>query len=215
MKVSVFGTGMVGVTIATKLIEEGHEVMMGSRSATNENAMKWAQDAGDKATCGTYEDAAKHADLYFNCTNGMGTLEALQSAGADHLADGVLIDVSNPLDFSKGMPPTLFVSNDDSLGEQIQRTFPKLKVVKSLNTVNCEVMVDAKKVAGSHTIFMSGNDSGAKERVHGILANWFGWSDIIDLGDITTARGTESLMPIWIRLWQTLGHANFNFKIVR
>ena len=215
MKIGVFGTGMVGETIATKLIGLGHDVMMGSRTADNPKAATWVAGHGAHAHQGTFADAASYGELLFNCTSGMHTLTALESAGEERLGSKVLIDISNPLDFSKGMPPTLFVSNDDSLGEQIQRTFPNLRVVKTLNTTNCEIMVDASKVSGDHTVFVSGNDPSAKAQVQEILSGWFGWKDVIDLGDITTARGTESLLPLWIRLYSSFGHANFNFKVVR
>lgn len=215
MKFGVLGTGMVGDAIASKLVELGHEVMMGSRTPTNDKAAKWVARFSERASQGTFADAATFGDMVFNCTNGAGALEALRAAGAASLANKILVDVANPLDFSNGMPPTLLVCNTDSLGEQIQRTFPDTRVVKTLNTVNCEVMVDASKVAGDHTLFMCGNHPEAKEQVHRLLVEEFGWRDIVDLGDITAARGTESLLPLWIRLWQTLGTATFNFKVVR
>src|SRR3954470_2205060 len=136
MKLGVFGTGMVGSTIATKLAQLGHEVKMGSRAAGNAKAVEWAKAAGGKASQGTFADAAAFGEVLFNCTSGGASLAALQAAGATNLAGKVLVDVSNPLDFSKGMPPTLSVCNTDSLGEQIQRAFPDAKVVKALNTVN-------------------------------------------------------------------------------
>jgi predicted dinucleotide-binding enzyme len=126
-----------------------------------------------------------------------------------------LLDIANTLDFSKGMPPMLSVCNDDSLGEQIQRTFPQLKVIKTLNTMNCKLMVDPSLVNGDHDIFVSGNDLAAKEKVKSILADWFGWKSIIDLGDISAARGMEMLLPIWIRLMGIFKTPNFNFKIAR
>jgi 8-hydroxy-5-deazaflavin:NADPH oxidoreductase len=127
----------------------------------------------------------------------------------------VLVDIANPLDFSKGMPPTLFVSNDDSLGERIQRAFPELKVVKALNTMSCTVMVNPALLPGEHATFVSGNDAGAKAQVKQILTEGFGWKQVVDLGDITTARGTESFLPLWIRLWGALRTADFNVQIVK
>jgi hypothetical protein len=206
---------MVGDAIATKLASLGHEVKMGARDAKNEKAAAWVGKAGAKASQGTFADAATFGEVLFNCTSGMASLEVLKSAGEANLAGKVLIDVSNPLDFSKGMPPTLSVSNTDSLGEQIQRAFPKTHVVKTLNTLNAQLMVEPKTLAGGeHDLFISGNDAGAKGKVKELLQT-FGWKTIHDLGDITTARGTESILPIWIRLWGALGDANFNFKIVR
>ncbi len=216
MKIAVFGTGMVGTTIGSKLIALGHEVMLASRSAEGEKGKAWlAAVASDKASLGSYADGARFAELVFNCTQGTGSLEALRSAGADALAGKILIDVANPLDFSKGMPPRLFVFNDDSLGEQIQRELPATKVVKSLNTVNANVMVEPSLVPGVHTMFMSGDDTEAKAKVRTILTEWFGWRDVIDLGGIATARGTESYLPLWIRLWGSIGSANFNVHVVR
>jgi predicted dinucleotide-binding enzyme len=206
---------MVGNTIGSKLIQLGHEVKMGSRTAGNEKAAEWVKKSGSKASQGTFSDAASFGEVVFNCTSGGGSLEALKLAGENNLKDKVLIDIANPLDFSKGMPPTLSISNTDSLGEAIQRAFPDLKVVKTLNTMNCNVMVDPSLVPGESDVFISGNDAAAKAVVTDILKSWFGWRSVIDLGDITTARGTEQLLPIWIRLWGALQTPNFNFKIVK
>ncbi|MDZ7292841.1 MAG: NAD(P)-binding domain-containing protein [candidate division KSB1 bacterium] len=215
MNIGVLGTGMVGNAIGTKLVQLGHKVKMGSRTADNPKAAAWVKANGASASQGTFADAAQFGELLFNCTAGMASLEVLKLAGADNLKGKILIDIANPLDFSKGMPPSLSVCNTDSLGEQIQRAFPDLKVVKTLNTVNCNVMVNPTLVPGDHDIFVSGNDSAAKAKVTEILKNWFGWKSVIDLGDITTARGTEMLLPIWIRLWGILQTPNFNFKIAR
>jgi predicted dinucleotide-binding enzyme len=214
MKFGVLGTGLVGETIATKLIELGHEVCMGSRTATNEKAAAWAKRAGERASHGTFADAAARASVLFNCTHGEAALDVLAAAGAAQLEGKVLVDVSNPLDFSKGAPPRLFVGNDDSLGERIQRAFPAVRVVKTLNTVNCLVMVDPARVPGDHTMFLCGNDAAAKATVTELLRA-FGWRDLIDLGDITNARATEALLPIWIRLWGVLKSGDFNLKVVR
>jgi predicted dinucleotide-binding enzyme len=206
---------MVGGAIGTKLVTLGHDVKMGSRSGANEKAAAWMKLAGPGASQGTFADAAAHGEVIFNCTAGAGALEALAAAGSENLRGKVLIDVANPLDFSKGMPPTLSVFGDDSLGEQIQRAFPEAKVVKTLNTVNCQVMVDPRRVPGDHDIFVSGNDADAKAIVTGILRDWLGWKTVIDLGDITTARGTEAYLLLWLRLWGAVGSADFNVKVVR
>lgn len=215
MKIGVFGTGMVGKTIGTKLVALGHDVRMGSRSAGNEKATTWAKQAGSHASTGSFADAAAFGEILFNCTNGQGSLAALEEAGSLNLRGKILVDVSNPLDFSKGMPPTLFVSNDDSLGERIQRAFPEVRVVKTLNTITCEVMVNPARLGGDSDVFVSGDDAEAKRRVTEILHSWFGWKHVIDLGDITTARGTESYLPLWLRLYGALGTADFNVRIVR
>jgi hypothetical protein len=216
MNIGVLGTGMVGVTLATKLASLGHTVKMGSRVAGNEKAVAWAAKVGGTASEGAFADAATHGEIVFNCTKGDVSLEVLRAAGAANLRGKIVVDIANPLDFSKGMPPSLFVSNTDSLGEQIQREFPEAKVVKTLNTVNADVMIDPARVrGGDHTMLMSGNDPEAKAAVKLLLTEGFGWQDVVDLGDITTARGTESYLLLWIRLWGALKTADFNFKIVR
>lgn len=215
MNIAVFGTGMVGATISTKLINLGHSVMMGSRTITNEKAATWADTNGAKATTGTFADAAAFGNIIFNCTNGFGALEAMKLAGVENINGKVVIDISNPLDFSKGMPPSLFVCNTDSLAEQLQSEFPDVKFVKSLNTVNCNVMVNPSLVPGDHDMFLCGNDTDAKATVRDILANWFGWKNIIDLGDITGARAMEMYLPMWLRLWGAVGVPNFNIHIAK
>jgi predicted dinucleotide-binding enzyme len=202
VKIGVLGTGNVGRTIAAKLVQLDHDVLVGSRTA-KEDAV-------------TFADAAAHGELVFNCTAGDSSLEALRMAEADNLADKILVDVANPLDFSRGMPPILAVCNADSLGEEIQRLFPRSKVVKTLNTVNCNVMVNPSLLPGEHDVFVCGNDEGAKDEVRELLQS-FGWpaERINDLGDITAARGTEMYLPLWLRLAGVAGSANFNIRVVR
>lgn len=227
MNIAVFGTGMVGQIIASALAAKGHSVMMGTRdvrmalerdqkTATTQLTLAEWHRQNPQVQLGTFAEAAAFGEVIFNATNGFGALPALESAGEANLDGKILIDISNPLDFSQGMPPTLFISNTDSLGEQIQRRFPSLKVVKTLNTVNAYLMVNPQQLAGGdHTLFVSGNDLEAKAKVTQYLRDWFGWKDVIDLGDITTARGTEMLLPIWVRLWGALQTPVFNFKVVR
>jgi 8-hydroxy-5-deazaflavin:NADPH oxidoreductase len=214
MRIGVLGTGNAGRTIASALLSNGHEVRLGSRTAGNEAAVAWAQEIGGPASEGTFADAAGFGELLVNATAGAASLDALALAGAEQLAGKVLIDVANPLDFSKGMPPTLTVCNDDSLGEQIQRAYPDVRVVKSLNTVNASVMVDPSLVPGTHTVFVAGNDADAKAQV-GDLLQEFGWpaSSILDLGDIGGARGMEMYLPLWLRLWQASGTAVLNVEV--
>jgi predicted dinucleotide-binding enzyme len=162
-----------------------------------------------------FAEAAGHGEIVVNATAGTVSIAALKLAGADNLAGKVLLDIANPLDVSQGMPPTLFVKDTDSLGEQIQRTFPDTRVVKTLNTMTAAVMVDPAQLAGgAHSVFVSGNDNDAKKTATALLES-FGHTDVIDLGDITTARGPEMLLPIWLRLWSALGTPLFNFRIVR
>lgn len=227
MNIGIFGTGSVGQTLAAKLTENGHNVMLGTRDVAatlarterdyfgNPSFSEWHQ-THSTIQVGTFSQAAAHGEILLNATVGHATIAALEAASEAHLNGKVLIDISNPLDFSQGMPPSLFISNTDSLGETIQRRFPKVKVVKSLNTLTAALMVNPGMLAdGDHHIFVSGNDANAKNTVIGYLQSWFGWQHIIDLGDITTARGTEMLLPIWIRLMGTLQTPMFNFKIVK
>lgn len=217
MKIAVLGTGTVGETIGGRLIELGHEVKMGSRTPDNEKAAAWVLKNGPRASQGTFRDAAAFGELLFNCTMGVASIDVLASAGAGNLDGKVLIDVSNPLDFSRGMPPSLTICNTNSLGEEIQNAFPGLKVVKALNTMWCGLMVNPNMLQeGDHTAFISGNDEGAKAKTREIMRA-FGWKDeqILDLGDISTARGTEMLLPIWLRTWAALGTGAFNFKVVK
>jgi len=216
VRIGVLGTGSVGRTIGSKLVELGHEVRMGSRSADNEHAAEWVASTGEGASQGTFADAAAFGELLFNCTAGTGSLEALGAAGEENLNGKVLVDVSNPLDFSRGRPPTLSVCNDDSLGEQIQRAFPEAKVVKALQTVNAAVMVSPASLPGEHNIFICGNDEGAKAEVERLLQS-FGWpaERILDLGDISSARATEMYLPLWLRLMGAVGSPNFNIQVVR
>ena len=216
MKMAVFGTGMVGDTIGSKLVDLGHQVMMGSRTANNEKALAFVSKHSGSASAGTYADAAAHGEIVFNCTSGSGSIEALKSAGENNLNGKILVDIANPLDFSKGMPPSLFVANTNSLAEEIQREFPQLKVVKALNTMWCGIMVNPGMInGGDHHTFMAGNDAGAKEKVKDILKS-FGWAEknILDLGDITKARGTEMYLPLWLSIYGATSNGAFNIKVV-
>jgi predicted dinucleotide-binding enzyme len=215
MRIGILGTGTVGKTLGTKLAELGHEVRMGSRTAGGEKAKAWVKEAGGKSSEGTFADAAMHGEMLFNCTSGMVSLAALSAAGARNLNGKILVDVSNPLDFSKGMPPTLSVCNTDSLGEQIQRAYPLAKVVKSLNTVTAALMVEPSLVPGVHTMFVSGNDAQAKAEVINLLETGFGWEEVMDLGDITGARAQEMYLPLWLRLFTRLQNPNVTIRVVR
>lgn len=216
MKIAVLGTGNVGDTIGSKLIEVGHTVMMGSRTADNEKAQAFVAKHDGKASAGTFADAAAFGEIIFNCTAGVGSIDALKIAGERNLSGKIIIDVANPLDFSKGMPPSLAISNTNSLGEEIQKAFPQSKVVKALNTMWCGLMVNPAMInGGDHSTFISGNDISAKETVKEILIS-FGWFDknILDLGDITKARGTEMYLPLWLSIYGATNNGAFNFKIV-
>ena len=225
MNIAVLGTGMVGQAIAGRLHELGHSVVVGTRDPASTLARTEPDGMGNPpfaawhaahqgVALATFADAAAGAELVVNASNGNASLELLRLAGADNLAGKPLLDVANPLDFSAGFPPTLFVKDSDSLAEQIQRAFPEAKVVKTLNTMTASLMVDPKSLGASSTVFVSGDDAEAKATVVGLLES-FGHDDVIDLGPLETARGTEMLLPIWLRLMGALGTAQFNFKIVR
>lgn len=225
MKIAVLGTGMVGQAIAGRLHEIGHSVVVGTRdpqatlartepdSMGNPPFSAW-HSAHAGVELATFADAAGGANLVVNASSGAASLDVLGMAGAENLADKVLVDIANALDFSAGFPPTLSVKDTDSLGEQIQRAFPQAKVVKALNTLTASLMVEPTSLGESSTVFVSGEDAAAKATVVEILES-FGHDDVIDLGGIETARGTEMLLPIWLRLMGTLGTGHFNFKVVR
>lgn len=227
MKIGVLGTGMVGKTIAGKLGALGHSVIVGTRNVKETLAKTGADQYGAPAISvwikstqnvhvGSFAEAAKDGEVIINCTNGMGTLQALKEAGEANLAEKILMDISNPLDFSKGFPPSLFVCNTDSLGEQIQKAFPRTKVVKTLNTVTAPLMVNPLAVGdGDHSVFVSGNDADAKSKVTEYLKSWFGWKDVVDLGDITTARGVEAYLLLWVRLYGAFQSPLYNLRIVK
>ena len=215
MRIGILGTGVVGKTLGAKLTKLGHDVRMGSRSSGGEKARAWIKEAGGKSSEGTFADASAHAEIVFNCTSGMASLEALRAAGAKNLEGKTLIDVANPLDFSKGMPPTLSVCNTESLGEQIQRAFPTAHVVKSLNTVSANVMVNPSIIPGVHDMFVSGNDAKAKAQVIDLLKTGFGWKEVIDLGDITGARAQEMHLALWLRLFTKFQTPNVNIRVAR
>ena len=227
MRIAVLGTGMVGQAVAGKLAALGHEVIVGTRDPEATLArsepdylgnppFKVWREAYPEVGLGTPAEAAAGAELVVNASNGAGSVATLESAGEENLAGKVLVDVANPLDVSQGMPPSLFVCNTDSLGEQIQRRFPQARVVKALNTMNCEVMVDPGKVPGEHDVFLCGEDADAKREVTELLES-FGWprERIRDLGGIASARGTEMYVALWVRLWGALGTGYFNIAVVR
>jgi 8-hydroxy-5-deazaflavin:NADPH oxidoreductase len=213
MKFAVLGAGMVGEALAGKLVSLGHEVKLGSRAESAGKAAAWAAQAGPRASNGSYAQAAAFGDIVVNALQGAATLPVLGDLKHE-LAGKLLIDIANPLDFSKGFPPTLFISNDRSLAEEIQKLLPQTQVVKALNTVHAPVMVNPSLVPGEHDIFVSGNDAAAKARVVELLQS-FGWKAPIDLGDLSTARGTEQLLPLWLRLYAALGTGMFNLRVVR
>jgi 8-hydroxy-5-deazaflavin:NADPH oxidoreductase len=230
MKISIIGTGTVGQAIASKLIELGYEVMIGTRNVKdklesdskdiygNPPFSEW-QKANSKVKLASFAEAASFGEIVVNATHGGSSLAALKLADSNNLSGKILVDIANPLDFSKGMPPSLLpgLNNTYSLGEEIQKTFPEARVVKTLNTMWCGLMVNPQMIAGGdHINYISGNDVEAKAQIKKILYQ-FGWKDenIIDLGDISAARATESILPIWLRVMGVIQTSAFNFRLVR
>jgi predicted dinucleotide-binding enzyme len=225
MKIGILGTGIVGKSHAARLVQLGYDVYMGTRDVPKTMSKSENDGMGNPPLNGwlkqnpkvrlvSFSEAAKQGDMIIHAIKGEHSIEALRIAGEQNLNGKILIDISNPLDFSRGMPPSLLISNTDSLGEQIQRTFPKVKVVKTLNTVNAILQAEPSKLAnGDHNIFIGGDDPAAKEEVIKLM-NQYGWRKIIDLGDIKSARGTEMLLIIWVNLLGTLQTPMFNFRVV-
>lgn len=227
MQIAVLGTGMVGRTLAAKLVSLDHDVVIGTRDVdatlarTEPDAMghapyaEWQKDH-PQVRLVPLADAGTHGELIVNATSGQGSLPALEGAGAANLAGKVVVDIANPLDFSQGRPPTLAVANTDSLAEQLQAAFPDAHIVKALNTMSASVMVDPARLPGSHNVFLAGEDAAAKETVKDVLRS-FGWADeaIVDLGGIRAARGAEMFLPLWLSLYGALGTGDFNIGVVR
>jgi 8-hydroxy-5-deazaflavin:NADPH oxidoreductase len=225
MKIGIIGGGSVGQTLGAKLLANGNDVRLGIRNPSpveldkaRQNAdtlANWSKTTGGKVV--TFAEAAKHGDMIISATSGGVAIEALQQAGIANLKNKIIIDISNPLDFSRGMPPSLLpdYSHGTSLGEEIQKAFPEAGVVKAFNTIAAAVMVNPAAVPGEHDLFIAGNDAAAKQTVSDFARKEFGWASIVDMGDITGARATEHLLPFWVRSWGVLGSPVFNIRIVK
>jgi 8-hydroxy-5-deazaflavin:NADPH oxidoreductase len=223
MKIGIIGSGVVAQTLGSKLVELAHDVVLGTRDPKKLDEKKlfastlreWLDQIKNRARLATFAEAAAHGEILINATSGTVSLDALKLAAADKVGPKILIDAANELDHSKGMPPAVLASQERCLAEKIQATFPNLKVVKTLNTIGAPVMVNPKAVGGGdHTVFVSGNDGEAKAQVSKLLES-FGWSDVLDLGDIGSARGPEMYMAMWIRLWGATKTGMLNVKVVR
>ena len=181
------------------------------------NAFAAWHETNPNIKLGTFAETAQFADIVLNTTKGLNSLDALKLATEKNLENRLLVNIANPLDFIKGMPPCLVpeLSNTNSLAEEIQKTFPKTKVVKTLNTMWCGLMVDPSLIKGDHINYICGNDEVPKSTVK-LLLNEFGWKNdnIIDLGDLTAARGTEAVLPVQLRIYGAKKSAAFNFNIV-
>ena len=228
MNIGIIGSSTVAQTLGERLLTVGQAVMISARDPDAPKdlgprgvvpaASAWATtnyDQGREAAAGGFAEAASFGELLINATAGAASLDALAAADRADIEGKILLDVSNPLDFSHGMPPGLAFSNYDSLGERLQAAYPGARVVKSLNTVNCSVMVDPGRLGEETDQFVAGNDAAAKAWVtENVLESWLGWSRIIDLGDITAARGMEMYLPLWLRLLGATGSALLNVRVV-
>ena len=226
MKVGIFGTGEVGQTLASALVRKGHDVCVGTRDvekkmkekASGEETVSFREwlAKNKKVRLAAFADAAAHGDLLMNATAGHGSLEALSKAKPVDLRGKILIDIANALGPWGEGPVELFVVNNDSLAERIQRAHPGLHVVKALNTVTAHIMVNPAGLAGGdHDVFIAGDDPGSRDRVARFLRDEFGWRTVLDLGDLTAARALEMMIMVWAKILEALGTADFNFKIAR
>ena len=217
MEIAVLGTGAVGRALAARLDQLGHSVTLGTRdpaaTAAREEYAAWAA-AAPGVRLATFAEATATAELLVNASSGAVTLDVLRQAGAGERAGVVLVDISNPLDFSAGFPPTLSVKDTDSLAEQVQRELPDVRVVKTLNTLTADLMVHPGSLPEPTTVFVCGDDAAAKATVTDLLQS-FGHADVLDLGDLSSARGTEMFLPLWLRIMGSLGTASFNIRVVR
>jgi len=209
MQIAILGTGPVGRALGKAFSAAGHEVVIGTRDP--EQTKQREEWAGLDLPLAAYGDL--DADVFINATDGQGSLAALRAVG-DALNGKVVIDTSNPLDHSQGFPPSLFVSNTDSLAEQLQRALPKVRLVKMFNTMANEVMVNPRGLSEDSTIFVAGNDPDARQTAAALAAD-LGWADVFDLGDLTAARGLEMFITLWVRMYVQLGRPNFNIKVIR
>jgi predicted dinucleotide-binding enzyme len=223
MKIGIIGSGAVAQTLGAKLVEVGNDVVIGTRDPAKLDEKKnmagslreWLAKTGNQGKVGTFQQAAAHGELLISAIHGQNTIDALKLAAADRIGNKVLIDTGNELDFSKGMPPRCLANQDNSLAEKIQAAFPNLRVVKSLNTMGAPVMVNPRALnGGDHTVFVSGDDAGAKAAASELLRS-FGWTDILDLGNLSTARGPEMYLAMWIPLWGATGTPMVNIKVAR
>jgi 8-hydroxy-5-deazaflavin:NADPH oxidoreductase len=213
-KIGVLGTGDVGRALGAGFVAQGHEVKLGSREATNPKAVEWAEKNGARASAGTFADAAKFGDVIIVATLWQGTMNALELAGPGNFAGKPVIDTVNPLDFSKGVPPTLAVGTTDSAGEQIQRALPGAHVVKAFNVIGNVHMVSPSFPGGKPDMFICGDDEGAKKTVTE-LATELGWAGVIDIGGIVGARYLEPMGMVWISYFFKTGTGNHAFALLQ
>jgi 8-hydroxy-5-deazaflavin:NADPH oxidoreductase len=214
MRVGVLGSGVVGQTLGRGFVELGHEVKLGSRTPEKGELAEWAKGRGRNASIGTFADTARHGELLVLCCLGEAANEVIDLAGPSHFDGKVVIDATNPLDFSRGMPPTIFVGLSDSLGERIQKKLPQSRVVKCFNIVPNSLMIRPELGGTTPTMMIAGNDDGAKSQVTEILRE-FGWTETVDIGGIDGARWLEALVPLWVRAAAKVGNFHCAFKLLK
>jgi len=212
VQVGILGTGDVGQALGTAFVTLGHDVRMGAREAGNPKARAWALAHGPQASAGTFADAAAFGELVVLATLGVANERALALAGPDNVRGKIVIDTTNPLDFSSGMPPTLAVSGQDSGGERVQRQLPDALVVKAFNTVGNALMFQPDLPGGPPDMFICGNDGAAKARVAALLQE-FGWN-VIDVGGIEASRYLEAMCLVWVLAGMQTNNWNQAFKLL-
>jgi 8-hydroxy-5-deazaflavin:NADPH oxidoreductase len=194
MKIGIIGSGDVAQTLAGGYLAKGYEVKLGTRSP--EKLDEWLASAGENASVGSFADAAKFGEVAFICASGAAALDAIELAGAENFKGKTVIDVTNPLDFSEGIPPKFAATVGNSLGERIQNALPEGRVVKAFNTINRTTMIDPHFGDETATLFIAGNDENAKaETVK--LAEEFGWN-VEDLGGIEQSFFLEAFASLWV-----------------
>jgi hypothetical protein len=212
-RVGVLGSGEVGRSLAGGFLGHGHDVMIGSRDPGKPELREWLSGDGAGARAGTFAQTAEHGELLVLAVLGNAAPDAIADAGRDNFSGKVVIDATNPLDFSDGFPPKLSVSGEDSLGERVQRGLPDAKVVKAFNTIGSPYFVDPKFSVGEPTMLIAGDDAGAKSTVGDVLAD-FGWSDIVDIGGIEGSRELEAICIVWVKIGGARGSWDHGFKLL-
>ena len=211
MRIGVLGTGDVGKALGRGFLALDHQVMMGSRDASSEKVVSWVKAAGGGASGGTFAEAAKFGDVVLLACLGSAVESVIELAGPDNLAGKVLVDATNPLDFSHGMPPRL--AEGLSGGERVQQAAPGARVVKAFNTVGNADMVKPDFPGGPPDMFLCGNDDAAKGTV-GEICRAFGWG-VVDLGGIDASHYLEALCIIWVRHGARTGGWRHAFKLLQ
>lgn len=212
MKIGIIGSGMVGQQLGLGFIKLGHSVMIGTRDQSK--LSDWKKEAGNSAKTGSFDEAAKYGEIIVLATFWAGTENAISLAGKDNFKNKIVIDVTNPLDFSKGTPPRMDASYGNSGGERVQKWLPESKVVKAFNIINAYVMHSPKREEGDPDLLIAGNDDEAKKEVTDIAKKW-GWKSIIDMGDISNAYWLEALTMIWVNYAFKTNQWSHAFKLLK